>query len=281
VAKVIPIILLIAVCSAGNLNAQEFRFPDTVSIQSSNLILKALFWRPVGKGPFATIIFTLGSYPSSDTIHDPVNDASVLGSLFAGRGYNFLAIFRRGMGLSKMQGLNSADQMEKAFKLRGEEGRNEIQLRQLETDQLQDMIAGLTYLRKRPDVDTTRLAVIGHSFGGSLTLLVAEHEPCLKAVVIFSAAGYSWNLSPQLRIKLIGAVKNINAPIMIIHAINDYSTTPGYALDSVLSQIKKPHLLKIYPKFGNSSNQAHNLIFLSTQPWDTDVFVFLRKNLHS
>ena len=82
--------------------------------------------------------------------------------------------------------MNSTELMDKAFKERGQEGRNKVQLQQLETDQLQDMISGLKFLRRRKDVDTNRMAVMGHSFGGSLTLLLAEHEPGLKAVVVFA-----------------------------------------------------------------------------------------------
>ena len=123
------------------------------------------------------------------------------------------------------------------------------------------------------------MAVLGHSFGGSLTLLVAEHEPDLKAVVIFASAGYSWNLSPVLRPRLVEAVKSITAPIMIIHAQNDYSTTPGYALDSVMNNLNKPHKLKIYPRFGNSPNDGHNIIFRNIESWQADVFEFLNENL--
>jgi dienelactone hydrolase len=261
--------------------AQDFEGPDTVSVRSSDLILKALLWRPLGKGPFATVIFCLGSYTSTDRIHDPIREASVLGPLFARRGFVYLALFRRGVSISKGQGLNSADLMENASKHYGQEGRNEVQLKQLETAQLQDMLAGLFYLRKRPDVDKLRMAIAGHSFGGSLTLLVAERDPGLKAVVVFSAAGYSWNQSPLLRSRLISAVKNIKAPIMIIHAQNDYSTAPGYVLDSVMNRLNKPHSLKIYPNFGNSANEGHNMIFLSTQTWEGDVFKFLEENLKS
>ena len=169
--------------------------------------------------------------------------------------------------------------MEEAFNRSGQEGRNEVQLEQMETTQLQDMIAGINWLRMRPDVDRHRMAIVGHSFGGSLSLLVAEHDPELKAVVVFSGGGYSWNLSPQLRARLIHAVKTIQAPIMMIHAQNDYSISPGSALDSVMNHPFKPHLLIIYPKFGNTANQAHNMIFLSAQTWETDVFKFLGNNL--
>jgi len=280
-AKRILFILIVACCSFKINHAQVLEPPDTISFQSGKLTLKALLWRPVGEGPFATIIFTLGSYSKSDTAHSPVKEASVLGSLFARRGYIFFALFRRGVGLSMDQGLNSADMIEKAFKQNGQEGRNEAQLQQLETDQLQDMISGIVYLRKRTDVDLQRMAIIGHSFGGSLALLVAEHEPFLKAVVVFSGAGYSWNLSPRLRIRLIDAVKNIKAPILFIHAQNDYSTTPGYELDSILNGLNKPHELKIYSKFGNTADEGHNMIFRSTNTWEEDVFKFLKDNLRS
>ena len=277
--KGILILLIITLCSGVRIHAQGFNGPDTLSVPSDHLTLKALLWQPLGHGPFATVIFCHGSYPDSDTTHDPVREASALGPLFAGRGYIFLLLFRRGVGLSKGQGLNSANLMENEFKLKGQEGRNEVQLEQLETVQLQDMMSGIDYLRKRTDVDRHRMAIVGHSFGGSLSLLVAEHEPELKAVIVFSGGGYSWNLSPQLRARLIHAVKKIQAPIMMIHAQNDYSTSPGSALDSVMNHPFKPHLLIIYPKFGNTANQAHNMIFQSAQTWEADVFKFLGQNL--
>ena len=276
--KGIAFILVIAFSSVEHIAAQDFEGPDTVYVQSGNLTLKALLWRPLGTGPFATIIFCHGSYASDDTIHDPIKEASVPGPVFARNGYIYLALFRRGVGLSRGQGLNSADLIESTFKKNGLEGRNKVQLEQLETAQMQDMLAGIGYLRKRPDADTSRITIVGHSFGGSLALLVAEHEPRLSAVVVFSPSGYSWNLSPQLRDKLISASRNISAPIMIIHAQNDYSISPGYSLDSVLNRLQKPHLLVIYPSFGNSANQGHNLIFLNTKIWERDVFRFLAEN---
>ena len=277
--KGIVIALILTCYSVEEMNAQNFKGPDTVLVQSGNLTLKGLLWSPTGQGPFPAIIFCHGSYGGSDTIHDAGQNMSLLGTVFAAKGYIFLGLFRRGVGLSAGQGVNSTELMEKAFKERGQEGRNEVQLMHMQTDQMQDMVSGLKFLRTKKYVDTNRLAVIGHSFGGSLTLLLAEHEPSLKAVVIFSPGGYSWNLSPSLRAHVISAVKNISAPVMIIHAQNDYSVTPGYALDSVMTQLNKPHVLKIYPKFGNTASDGHSLIFLSIETWEADVFKFLDENL--
>ena len=195
--KGITFILFLGFCSVEPCHAQDSKGPDTVSIHSGKLILKGLIWFPAGRGPFPAVIFCHGSYATDDTTHKPIIEVSALGPLFARMGYIYLALFRRGVGLSKYQGVNSADLMEKAFKQNGQEGRNAVQLQQLETDQLQDMIAGLAYFRKRRDVDLRRMAIIGHSFGGSLTLLVAEQESYLRAVIVFSGGGYSWTCHPH------------------------------------------------------------------------------------
>jgi carboxymethylenebutenolidase len=278
VFKAATILNLLFYCSIC-LHGQDFLSPDTVTIQSGKLELKALLWRPMGSGPFPTIIYCHGSYATDDTRYDPVQQVSVMGEVFAKNGYVFLGLFRRGTGLSKDQGENEADQMAKAFKERGQEERNKVQLQQLQTDQLMFMISGLGYLRQNKEVDTNRIAVLGHSFGGSLAMLVAEYASQVKAAVIAGAAGNSWNLSPPLRTRLFTAAKNITAPVMIIHAQNDYSTNPGYALDSIMNQLHKPHLLKIYPPFGKTGSEGHNFMFLSTSTWQVDVFEFLRKSL--
>jgi hypothetical protein len=88
---------------------------DTVSIPSGKLTLKGLLWRPSGHGRFPTVIFCHGSYESNDTIHNPMQEASIVGPVFAKRGYIFLVVFRRGVCLSKGQGQNSADLMDIGF----------------------------------------------------------------------------------------------------------------------------------------------------------------------
>ena len=154
-----------------------------------------------------------------------------------------------------------------------------MQLRLLENREMSDAVAGLAFVRALPAVDPARIAIVGHSFGGSLTLLLAEHEPNLRAVVIFSGVGYSWDRSSELRERLLTAVEHIRAPVFFIHAANDYSVAPGKALDARLQQLGKPHRLEIYPPIGRTPDDGHAFPFLGVNIWEPDVFAFLDKHM--
>jgi len=144
---------------------------------------------------------------------------------------------------------------------------------------MSDALSGLAFVRALPEVDARNVAVIGHSFGGSLTLLLAEREPDLRAVVIFSGAGYSWDRSPELRTRLLAAEAHIQAPVFFIHAANDYSLAPGKVLDARLEQLGKPHRLKIYPPIGQTADDGHAFPFLGASIWEPDVFAFLDEHM--
>jgi len=60
--------------------------------------------------------------------------------------------------------------------------------------------------------------------------LMAERESDLRAAVIFSGAGYSWDRSPELRTRRLAAVARTAAPIFFIHAGNEYSLSHGVSI---------------------------------------------------
>ena len=53
-------------------------------------------------------------------------------------------------------------------------------------DFAEDIRAGLTYLRTRPEIRANRLAVLGHSEGAIIAPMVAEKEPTLRAIVLLA-----------------------------------------------------------------------------------------------
>ena len=252
--------------------------PETVIVHNGSVTLHALLWRPLGRGPFPGILFNHGSGRTREELQrlGPYEkQAELLGPVFARHGYVFLFLFRRGVGLSVDEGTSAVDLMNSEFAAHGQEARDTLQLELLENREMNDALSGLAYLRALPEVDAHKVVLIGHSFGGSLTLLMAEREPNLRAVVIFYGAGYSWDRSAQLRARLLTATTQIKMPVLFIHAANDYSLAPGKALDARLQQLGKPHLLKIYPPIGKTADDGHAFPFLGVSIWEPDVFAFL------
>jgi dienelactone hydrolase len=124
----------------------------------------------------------------------------------------------------------------------GIEGRNRLQLDLLEHEEMNEAVHALARLRGYPGVDPRRIGVVGHSFGGSLSLLLAARDREIRAAVLFSAAAGSWNQSPVLRERLLAAVGRMSAAAFFIHAENDYSTASGPALAAAMQRLGKPQV---------------------------------------
>jgi carboxymethylenebutenolidase len=255
---------------------------EVVIVPSGTLQLKALLWLPENGGPFPVVLFNHGS-GSSDAMHTGpfviTEAAERLAPVFVKHGYAFLYLFRRGQGLSADQGDFMQELLQREKMANGEEARKSLQFHLLTADHLDDVIAGLSFLKKLPRVDPNRIAIAGHSFGGQLTLLAAARDNSVRAAVTFGAAAASWKDWPELRERLLSAVRKTSAPLMLIHASNDYSTAPGSALASERKRISKPEVLKIYSAVGKTSEEGHNFVYSAVDRWETDVFKFLDANV--
>lgn len=252
--------------------------PHVVDVPNGRVHLKGLLWTPAGCRHCPAILFNHGRSATADQL---VRDRSIekLGPIFVRHGYVFLLVYRRGEGLSAGQGPFVTDLLNEAERRGGPSARDALQVRIVETDHLSDGMAGLAFLHRQPSVDPRRIAVVGHSFGGQLTLLEAESDPTLRAVVAFGPAAASWQSSPLLRRRLIRAAGTIAAPVMILHAANDYSTQPGKVLDAERARVGKPHVLKIYPPFGRTAAEGHSFLFNEPAVWEADVFHFLDRHV--
>ena len=257
--------------------------PRTVEIQSGALHLKAYLWVPPGAGRFPAVLFNHGRSDSAQYHWREGNltlvaAAQAIGPVFVRHGYVLLFPFRRGEGPSADQGEFIGDLLEREESAKGIEAKKHLQLVLLGTDQLEDGLASLAFLKRLPKVDPQRIAVIGHSFGGQLTLLEAARDHTVRVAVTFGAAAASWAGSAEIRTSLVKAADGITVPLLLIHTANDYSVAPGQAIASELARLSKPYALKIYPPVGKSSSEGHNFLYSNIPLWETDVFQFLKDN---
>jgi carboxymethylenebutenolidase len=108
----------------------------------------------------------------------------VLASFYTAHSYVFFVPHRRGQGRSPGEYIQ--DLVEQAPP--NQRAERMVQLQQAEVE---DVVAGVNYLRARPFVDATRVAMSGCSYGGIQTLLAGERDLALKALVPFAPAAMS------------------------------------------------------------------------------------------
>jgi dipeptidyl aminopeptidase/acylaminoacyl peptidase len=146
--------------------------------------------------------------------------------------------------------------------------------RLLETDHLNDQMAGLAWVRKQGFVQLDRIAVAGNSFGGIEAVLGAERTHDCAA--IDSAGGaQSWPQAPELQSRMARAVRNARAPILFFQAANDYDLSPSRRLSEAMKDAGKTYEVKIYPPFGQSVRDGHAFGYFGSSVWASDVFQFL------
>jgi dienelactone hydrolase len=173
------------------------------------------------------------------------------------------------------------DILDRQEKARGEEARRRLQFTLLTMDHLDDAMAGLAFLKGLPDVDPRLIAVAGHSFGGVLALLSAERDKDVRAAVTFGAAAQQWDGSPDVQRRMLAAARNIERPIFMTHAANDYSIVPGQMVSAELTRLKRPHEFKIYPAVGTTPRDGHQAVYTDITTWEPDVFRFLDASLRA
>jgi dienelactone hydrolase len=168
------------------------------------------------------------------------------------------------------------DQLAQAGGSGGQQARDKrlVQLMEL---QLQDQIAALTYLKGLPEVDAQRISVAGCSFGGIQTVLMAERGVGLRAAVDFAGAAQTWKESPELRDRLIKAVRQAQMQVLFIQAQNDYDLAPSRALAAEMEKVNKPHESLIFPTFGKTAQEAHEFCVHGGEIWAPKVFSFLNQ----
>lgn len=199
--------------------------------------------RPVGRGPFPTVIYNHGLV---------VDRFGVAGA--AGRGYSLDGICRA-----------LAEDGFLTFTPIRRSGQRNI------PGHKEEVVQAVDYVKSQPDVDTSRIALMGFSRGGLLTLMVGVERSDLKALVILAPA-------PGGRGDFAKAVKraaSINAPVLLLVEAGDSSDILGNfdMLEQALRAHGKEARSIVYNRGGG------HLLFYDVGYYWEDVRKFLREKL--
>jgi carboxymethylenebutenolidase len=245
-----------------------------VAFRSDGLALVGYLFKPEGAGPFPAVIWNHGSEraPAKGRQFDSA------AAVFRRAGYVLFAPVRRGH--SGSQGAYIVDEIDSARRTGGPQEANRLVVRKLETEQLDDQLAGLAYLRSLPFIDTSRIVVAGCSYGGIQTLLGAERGAGYRAAIAISPAALSWQGNPLLRTRLLEAVRKIEIPVMLLQPPKDASLEPSRVLGAEFRRLGKPFSGKIYPPGGPEDEQRHCFGGAKGMHiWADDALAFLNHTL--
>jgi dienelactone hydrolase len=174
---------------------------QTVTFKSGDHILFGVLYKPEGRGPFPALIWNHGSEKGPEA--GP--QFGSVASIFVPVGYVVFAPVRRGHGSSK--GRYIIDVIKQTGATEGIQAAKRMTVQLLETEQLDDQLAGLAYLKQLPFVDRDRIVVAGCSYGGIQTLFGAERNVGYKAAISISPAALSWDGNPFLQERLVQSVR--------------------------------------------------------------------------
>jgi dipeptidyl aminopeptidase/acylaminoacyl peptidase len=234
--------------------AQTAPFNKTrVTFKSDGLTLVGYSFHPDGPGPFPTVIWNHGSEknPGGGPQFDSV------AKVFVPAGYAVFATVRRGHTGS--EGVYIVDTLN-VLRAKGDGSDRDVLVRLHETEQLNDVLAGVAYAKTLPFVDARKLVVAGCSFGGIQTLLAAERASTVgfKAAFPISPAAQSWAFNPQLQERLKKAVRQIDIPVLLIMPPKDANLDPARVLGAEATRAgKKQFRTMIYPPTMADSQQTH------------------------
>jgi carboxymethylenebutenolidase len=243
---------------------------EAVAFESGDKTLHGFVYKPAGTGPFPTVLYNHGSSPGM--VNNQAFD--LIGPLFNARGWAFFAPYRRGQGTSSDAGPYIMDEVEAARARGGQDMGGRTMARLLSTEQLQDQLAALAWLKKQPFARPMQIAVMGNSFGGVEAVLGAERGGYCAAVDA-SGGAESWDGAPDLRSVMLRAAQHSTVPILFFQAENDYNLAPSRTLYAAMQRLKRPAEIRIYPPYGDGPAGGHSFTYRGASIWIDDVIRFL------
>jgi len=225
-----------------------------------------LYRPPGGQGRRPAVVLNHGSTIEQDSkpgVSRVLTDA----------GYTVLVPFRRGYARSE-----GPSRLEQVTAEVGTPGHG-AQVCQRLAAESSDVLAALDFMRRLPDVDPDRTAVMGSSYGGINSILAAAQDQRLRACVAFAAAAMSWGPVPEIRDFLLDQLHTVKSPMLLLQAANDFDITPSERLAERCHELGLTCTRHLFGAYGANETEAHMLWTSGAHVWTPVVLPFLAENV--
>jgi len=269
----------------GQLKSLQSAPYTTFYYKSGGLNIEAYLYRPQGAGPFPLVIYNHGSRSGQEHVEKPFQ---FIAAILVPQGYAVLVPERRGYGKSDGQtygeevGGDRGERMMKRFR-----------------EEAGDVLAGLDHLKSvgaeadsnrlrqsqvTGQIDFRRVALVGWSHGGVVSILAAGERREFVALVDQAGGALTWKSSPVLRSELPAAAAKIKIPALCMDAENDATTEAARTVGEAIKNSGEWEKTIIYPPFTPTSNPSNiapgHLIFgQGVSIWQDDLLAFLKPRL--
>jgi dienelactone hydrolase len=265
------LVFVLAACAAFAQRRSMSNDYQEVYYPSGKLRLEAYLYKPAGNGPFPVVIYNHGSRPGREKTSAPL---VYIGKMLMDARYVVLVPERRGYGRS--DGATFSEE------IGSDHGAKFVARMEEETA---DVLAGVEYLKTLPYADRSRVAVMGWSLGGIVTVFAAARSSAFRAAINQAGASLTWDTSPAMQNAMTDAAGRIRIPMLAMVAKNDRTT---HAVEAVAQEMKSHHApvkLIVYPAYtplnALPGTPGGHLIFAGPgmKLWRGDVLAFLAENL--
>jgi dienelactone hydrolase len=240
----------------------------STTYESCGRVLRGFFLAPPGAGPFPGIVFHHGSGGLLAAARPGVEALVAMG-------YAVFVAVRRG------HNGNPGPYWESLITAPWGTPEMGSQLVSALSDECDDAVAALEWLRTAPSVDSDRTAMIGSSYGGVMVMLAAGRGAPFLAGISFAGPSITWPDAPALQATLLESLRHTEVPLMLIQAGDDFHLTPTYVLGAELALLGKPHETRIYQPIGAQRGDGHGVFNKAVSLWKPDVERFLARVLET
>ena len=242
--------------------------PRPIEFESNGQRLTGYLYLPPGDGPFPCVITNHGSLITQGT-----TDLCRPGTASVLMSWGLASFLPHRHGYGESPGMPWSKEVDAKF---GSEEYDRKIVSRLDRES-DDVIAAAEMVSGLAEIDAERIAVMGSSFGGTVTLFAASKWDRFRCAVEFAGAAINWQHTPALRQAMITAAQHAQCPIYFIQAANDYCVEPTRVLGETPNYAGHHVQSRVFPQHGLTADEGHFFERSGALIWGPSVRQFFER----